>query len=62
MVKGLKMEEPPDALLPTEGGALEARVRARAARSAQCSAHCSYSVHVQMQGALSTTYIVCSLR
>jgi len=26
MVKGLKMEEPPDALLPAEGGALEARV------------------------------------
>jgi len=26
MVKGLKMEEPPDALVPAEGGALEARV------------------------------------
>ena len=26
MVKGLKMEEPPDALLPLEGGTLEARV------------------------------------
>ena len=26
MVKGLKMEEPPESLLPAEGGALEARV------------------------------------
>ena len=37
MVKGLKMEEPPDALLPAEGGALEARV-------CTCSAH---AVHTQ---------------
>ena len=46
------MEEPPDALLPAEGGALEARVRT-------CSAH---AAHMQMQGALFTTYYVCSLR
>ena len=45
MVKGLKMEEPPDALLPAEGGALEARVCTRSA----------HAVHVQCT-ALLTTY------
>ena len=71
MVKGLKMEEPPDALLPAEGGALEARVRKCSSAHAVhlqciCSAHVVHgpytAVHMQMQGALFTTYYVCSLR
>ena len=67
MVKGLKMEEPPDALLPAEGGALEARVRKCSSAHAVhlqciCSAHVVHgpytAVHMQMQGALFTTLLL----
>jgi hypothetical protein len=45
MLKGLKMEEPPDALLPAEGGGLEARVCTCSAHAHAAHMHCACSAH-----------------